>query len=176
MGASMNAVARAAGVSKGLLHYHFDTKEHLLIEAQRAAFRRIHAQFEHQFQQGSGKEAAMGALDALWGSIRELYAWAPFLVETLSLAHQNADVRAHLDGFYDESMGLLQDGLDRLFADDPNVLTLPPERMVRLIRLALHGLLVELTLANGDDDLARVDETWQDLRAVLADHVLEVPS
>lgn len=176
MGASMNAVARAAGVSKGLLHYHFETKEHLLIEAQRAAFRRIHRRFDERFQAGeSSRAAAMDALDAMYASLRELYAWAPFLVETLTLAHQNAEVREHLDQFYDESMSLLEDGVRRLFPSDDDTLPLPPDRLVRLVRTALHGLLVDLALAESDADLARVDQTWADLRALFADYVLADP-
>ena len=172
MGASMNAVARAAGVSKGLLHYHFRSKEHLLIEAQRVAFRRIHTQFEASHTPSTGREAALGAVDAMWHSIRDLYRWAPFLVETLSLSSTSRSVSNHLDEFYVESMALLEKGIDRVFADTPDALPMPADRLARLMRVNLHGLLVELALARNDADLQQADETYQDLRDVLANYVL----
>src|SRR5205809_487893 len=66
-GASMGSVAAAAGVSKGLLHYHFQSKEHLLIEAVRATFRQLHLRFDERFRRGDrGLEPALEALDSLW--------------------------------------------------------------------------------------------------------------
>lgn len=172
MGASMNAVARAAGVSKGLLHYHFTSKEHLLIEAQRAAFRIIHARFAERFEDAQDRTAALDALDAIWGSVRDLYAWSPFLLETLSLAGQNEDVRQHLDGFYSESMELMEDGIRRLYEQRGETPPVPPERLVKLIRVGMHGLLVELAMSKTDEDLERVDQAWRDLRELLAQHVI----
>lgn len=172
MGASMNAVARAAGVSKGLLHYHFRSKEHLLIEAQRVAFRRIHSQFESSHSPATGREAALGAVDAMWHSIRDLYRWAPFLVETLSLSSTSKSVSTHLDQFYDESMALLEKGIDRVFADTPEALPMSSARLARLVRVSLHGLLVELALAQDDADLVRADETFADLRHLLSEFVI----
>ena len=88
-GASMTDVAEEAGVSKGLLHYHFHTKERLLIEAQRATFREIYRRFSERAQAGQqGLTAAVKVLDHLWASIRELKDGAPLIVETLSLAGQ----------------------------------------------------------------------------------------
>lgn len=172
MGASMNAVARAAGVSKGLLHYHFRSKEHLLIEAQRVALKRIHERFDEEHTEAKGRAAALDAIDAMWHSIRDLHRWSPFLVETLSLASTSQPVSEHLERFYEESMGLLADGIDRTFADAQSPMPIPPDRLARLIRLSLHGLLVELALAKTDDQLAVVDQTFADLRQLLADNVL----
>ncbi len=168
MGASMNAVARAAGVSKGLLHYHFRSKEHLLIEAQRVAFRRIHSQFESAYTPATGKDAALRTVDALWHSIRDLHRWAPFLVETLSLASTSPPVADHLAEFYEESMDLLAKGIDRTFQEAGDGLTIPSDRLARLMRVSMHGLLVELALARTDEELARADQTYQDLRGLLS--------
>ena len=69
-GASMNEVAEEAGVSKGLLHYHFHTKERLLIEAQRATVREIYRRFNERAAEGrQGLHAAVEVLDNLWASI-----------------------------------------------------------------------------------------------------------
>lgn len=169
-GASMSAVARAAGVSKGLLHYHFDSKEHLLIEAQRATFREIHSRFEERYESGHrGLEGALEVLDNLWDAIRDMRSWAPFMVEILALgAHRRGAISGYLDNFIAESMELLEHGISIVFADDPDQLHLPPERLARLVRTSMYGLIVELALVRDAEQLAVVDQTYQDLRLTFA--------
>lgn len=167
-GASMGQVAEEAGVSKGLLHYHFRSKEHLLIEAQRATFRQIHARFDDRFRQGDvGIDTALEALDALWEALYDMRKWAPFMVETMSLATQQGPVREHLDTFYAESDDLLRRGLEQVF--DADAMIVPPPRMGLVIRAALHGLVIELAFARSDADIARVQQTYRDLRSIFAD-------
>jgi len=171
-GASMTRVAKAAGVSKGLLHYHFQSKEHLLIEATRSTFRQLHRRFDDRFQRGeSGLDTALDALDALWTTVRELHALAPFMVETVSLASPRGPVRDDLQAFYDESMGMLEEGIRKVFADDP--LAVPPERLAMLVRVCLHGVVVELALANTEAERARVDQAYADLKELFAQVALQ---
>jgi len=168
-GATMKAVAHAAGVSKGLLHYHFRSKEHLLIEAQRAAFKQIHDRFEVKFQKGdAGLETALEGLDMLWESVRDLRAWTPFMVETMSLTSQEQPVRRLLDDFYTESMDLLTRGISKTFADDEAHLSVPPHRLAWMVRTTLHGLVVELAYARSSNDLQTIDQIYADLRAGFA--------
>ena len=168
-GASMSAVAKAAGVSKGLLHYHFKNKEELLLEAQRVAFRRIHEEFDGRFEQGDvGMETALEALDALWESVREIRSWAPFLLETMSLTAQYGPVRRHLDAFYDDVMGLLEDGVRRVFEADADRMPIPPDRLAWIVRTTVHGLVVELAYARSPEDLERLDQVYADLRFVFS--------
>lgn len=162
-GASMGAVARAAGVSKGLLHYHFHSKEHLLIEAVRATFRQLHLRFDDRFARGErGVDAALDAMDALWTTVRDMAAWAPFMVETMSLATHHGDLREDLFGFYRESTELLEKGVRDVFRDRPP--PVPPERLARLVRITLHGLVVELAFARTDEERDALDQSYRDLR------------
>lgn len=166
-GATMHAVAEAAGVSKGLLHYHFRSKEHLLIEAQRATFRQVHRRIDERVRHGDlGMGTALEGLDAIWGAVREMRSWAPFMVETMSLSSSDAPIRERLDAFYVESEGLLVEAIDRIFRAERDRLTLPPDRLARLVRITLHGLIIELAYARSDAEFARVDEAYRDLRDV----------
>ncbi len=175
-GASMDAVARAAGVSKGLLHYHFRSKEHLLVEAQRATFRTIHERFEARFEQGErGLPTALEGIDALWEAVLEMRGWAPFLIQTMSLAAQDRPIRAHVDDFYRESMILLERGVRNAFAEDAGQLAVPPDRLAMLIRTSIHGLVVELSYARTPGELERVDQAYRDLREFFARAVLAGP-
>lgn len=165
-GASMNAVARAAGVSKALLHYHFRSKEHLLIEAQRATFRQLHKRFDERFGKGEkGLATALDALDSLYDALREMRALAPFMVETMSLVTQGGSIGEDADRFYAESMELLENGIRRTFEEELDDLALPPDRLAQLVRICVHGLLVELAYARTDEELAVVDRSYRDLRA-----------
>jgi AcrR family transcriptional regulator len=113
--ASMGAVARAAGVSKGLLHYHFRSKDHLLIEASRATFREIHTRFEERFSRGEkGLETALDGLDSIWHAIRDMRSWVPFMLETMSIAAQDRTVRKDLQSFQNETISRLEDGIRRV--------------------------------------------------------------
>ncbi|MEZ4322499.1 MAG: helix-turn-helix domain-containing protein [Myxococcota bacterium] len=164
-GASMSAVARAAGVSKGLLHYHFDSKEHLLIEAQRATFHQIHSRFEERYEAGmAGLDGATEVLDNLWEAIRDMRTWAPFMVEILALGAHRGPFRAYLDEFVDESTQLLATGIGAVFSEQLGDLSIPPERLARLVRTSLYGLIVELAFARDEAALAEVDQTYHDLR------------
>ena len=172
--ASMLDVARAAGVSKGLLHYHFESKEHLLIEAQRAIFRQIHRRFEARSRAGErGLQPALEGLDALWLSLVDLRRASSFLVETMSLATREGPVRDHLDTFYAEADSLLESGVRTVFADQLDQLVLPPDRLAHLVRVSLHGLVIELAYARDDAELARVEAAYRDMRALFSRFVLD---
>lgn len=175
--ASMMEVAQAAGVSKGLLHYHFQSKEHLIIETQRAILRLIYRTVEERVLRGErGLGPALDALDALWGSVRDLRGQAPFLVETMALSTREGPVREHLDAFYNEAMKLLEGGIRNVFGKDVARLVVPPERLAMLLRMALHGLIVELAMARDDADLARLDTAYRDFRGLFEQFVLVGPS
>jgi AcrR family transcriptional regulator len=175
-GATMHAVARAAGVSKGLLHYHFRSKEHLLLEAQRATYRQIHERFDERFDRGErGVEPALDALDVLWESIIEMRPWAPFMIETLTLAHVNDALREELDAFYEESTSLLEQGIARVFEHDGDRLAVEPAELARLVRTLMHGALVELAYAKTDEDLASLEKTYQNLRGLFQRVILTGP-
>jgi AcrR family transcriptional regulator len=175
-GASMNAVARAAGVSKGLLHYHFESKEHLLLEAQRATFHQIHLRFEDRVEKGDrGIQTALDGIDTLWSAVCDMRAWAPFIVQTMSLAGQNRPIRGAVDDFLSESMTLLERGIRNVFIDDMDNIAVPPHRLAMLIRTALHGLVVELSYARTPFQLSRVDQTYQDFRNFFGAVILQGP-
>lgn len=172
-GASMGEVAAEAGVSKGLLHYHFENKDHLLLETQRAFFRQLHQRFIERARKGDGGlPSALDALDAMWGAARELHQGAPFLVETLALSTHDSPMGRQVASFYTECTGLLTDAIRAVFAEDLDRLSVPPERMAVLIRVLLEGLVVELARAATEDELARVDLAYSDMRALFARFVL----
>lgn len=172
----LSDIASAAGVPLGVLRYHFRSREHLLIEAQRHTFRRIHARFEDRFARGEGGvQTAMEALDALYGAVRDMHAWTPFMVQTMALACRDRALGDRWDDFNAEALARVELGLLRLFTDSLDRLVLPPERLARAVRTGLYGLVVELAAARTEDDLERVDQTYADVRGMLQSIVLDAP-
>lgn len=172
--ATLADIAAAANVPLGLLRYHFRSKEHLLIEAWRSTFRRVHERFEDRFERGDGGVGtAMEALDALWAAVRDMYGWAPFMVQTLSVASRDPSLHARLIDFNAEALTRVELGLMRMFSDQLDRLALPPDRLARAVRTGIYGLIVELAAAQTEDERAAVDQTYQDVRALLSRVVLE---
>ena len=64
-GVTIGVVAERAGVSTALVHYHFDTKAHLLV----AAAGRIAAQRSERRTAALAGARGLAALDALWASL-----------------------------------------------------------------------------------------------------------
>ena len=175
--ASMHAVARAAGVSKGLLHYHFHSKEHLLLETQRATFREVYEHFQTRFGDGDrGVDTALDGLDALWNAIVGLHHWTPFMVETMAQTTGDRPLRDDVDAFYAEAMAMLEDGIRHAFAEHLNEPTAPPDRLAVIVRVGMHGLVVELARARTEAEVAEVERAYRDLRQMFAQSVLSTPT
>jgi AcrR family transcriptional regulator len=100
-GSTFDHVAQEAGVSRGLLHYYFGTKERLLVEVVRHdADIRIHA-LEDRLR-GAGSLDAI--VEALVTQLREYVAEDPgshaVIHELLSAARRNDEIREELAELY----------------------------------------------------------------------------
>jgi AcrR family transcriptional regulator len=91
-------VAREAGVSRGLLHYYFGTKEQLLVEVVR---RDSELRMEVLDEQLAGARTAEDVLHGLVASMGEMVEHDPefisLLVELFALSRRNRDIAAELE-------------------------------------------------------------------------------
>ena len=96
-GATFDHVAREAGVSRGLLHYYFATKEKLLVEVVR---RESDVRIEALEAAVGGAEDAEGVLAALVRSFEELIGEGQTAVvmfyEMMTLAQRNPEIAVEL--------------------------------------------------------------------------------
>ena len=100
-GSTFDHVAREAGVSRGLLHYYFGSKEQLLVEVVRHDCEvRIQAMDERIARAGTVDEI----IDALVASLQEFIEGEPgsqaVTYEMLSASRRSEDIRAELAELY----------------------------------------------------------------------------
>lgn len=172
--ATIEQVAKTAGVSKKILQHYFQSKEGLLMETQRVVFRELHRRFTRQaIGKDDGLKTALDALDAMWQTTRELRDIAPFMLETLNLGNKNATLRPQLEQFYRESTSLLEDGIRKVFSNELGTLVIPPDRMAILIRIFLSGMVVELAQVKSPEQLKELDQIYADIRSMFERFAVE---
>ncbi len=145
--------------------------DHLLLRAHKATFEEMHQHYTEKASQGeSGLNVALDGFDTMWRNIRHLRAGAPRVLKTLTSEH--GEVQAHRAEFYADSTRLLEDAIRVVFAGDLGALAVPPERMAVLVRVVLEGLVVELAQARTPEDVAAVDQIYEDVRVPFERYVL----
>ena len=90
---------------------------------------------------------------------------------------QQKDVKMRLQDFYQESTKLLENGIRAVFKEELERLSIPPQRMAKLIRILLEGLLMELAQIQNEEQLEQLDQAYADIRTLFERFVLsEVPN
>jgi len=144
-------VARAARTSSALVHYHFATKQRLLLAAaERLASRRT--ALRRQRLEGAH---GLAALDALWdtlvtGASRDAErAWHDLLL----LARDDAGVAAILRRERERESGALAAALPRLLMELDSQPRLPAEALAGLLVTFLDGVACALAMGADGGDL-----------------------
>ena len=113
-GSTFDHVAGEAGVSRGLLHYYFGTKERLLVEVVR---RECEVRIERLERAIGGAASAEDVLDALVRSFEEFLGDGPepvvMFYEMLTLAQRNDEIAAQLAELGRRTRSHLADALER---------------------------------------------------------------
>jgi AcrR family transcriptional regulator len=162
-GASLKDVASEAGVAKSLLHYHFQSKEHLLIELQAEWCRLVARAVRGRLAEGPPSiDAAIDALDQVWNAMVSTRAQFPFAFEVWRQSETNLAIRERLVAFDRELRELIVDGVRRTMGEVK--LALPIERLAALIHVALDGFSVRLWL---DEDFRAVRKIFDDFKTLL---------
>src|SRR6202050_4930932 len=95
---TFDQVARAAGVSRGLLHYYFGTKERLLVEAVRRECDLRHEQIDRAMTDaGSPDDVLAGLVHAFEEYLGEGPSPAVMMFEMVTLAQRNEEIAAQLE-------------------------------------------------------------------------------
>jgi len=169
-GSTFDHVSREAGVSRGLLHYYFGTKEQLLVEAARRDCELRMELLEHQL---AGAQTADDFIDLMAQNLQETVRDDPEFVtlvfELFMLSRRNEDIAAEYRGLMQRMRGQVAamlalaqgEGILRLHAE--------PEAVADVLFSLGDGLALRM-LADPDRDFsATVQAGIVAVRALLTD-------
>ena len=164
-GASMREIAERAGVSKSLLHYHFESKEHLFVEVQIRFYerlgRRIAAAVAHMPE---GDARGLAAYDALFEALRTSNDLAT-QAELWSAALANDKLRAQVTRLREFFRQMIVQRLEEILGEDRDRLPVTPEAAADLVWAMLNGLGIEAAFGEPRD---RIERAIVALRALAA--------
>jgi AcrR family transcriptional regulator len=168
-GATFDQVARAAGVSRGLLHYYFGSKERLLVEAVR---RECDVRDELLERAIANADSAEQVLDALVRSFEEFLGDGPanavMLHEMLTLAQRNREVANELAELGRRTRSHLASALQAKSEAGVLALSDDPESVAAFMFVLADGILVR-RLSEPDFDIRPLmDKSVSAARALLS--------
>ena len=169
-GATFDRVAREAGVSRGLLHYYFGTKEQLLVQAVR---RECELRLELLERQLANAQTADDFIELMAENLRETVRVDPDFVtlvfELFTLSRRNEDIAAEfaalLGGTRDHLAGMLdaaqREGVLNLHAE--------PEAVAETLFSLADGLALRMLAEPERDFSAAIRAGIACARALLTD-------
>src|SRR5580704_17830843 len=169
-GSTFERVSREAGVSRGLLHYYFGTKEQLLVEAVRHD---CQLRLERLERQLAGAQTADDFIALMARQLQDMLREDPdfvtLLFELFTLSRRNADIAVEyanlMRGMREQVAGMLtvaqEDGVLRLHAD--------PEAVAEILFSLGDGFAMRMLEEPGRDFSATVRAGIASARALLAD-------
>ena len=151
-------VAQAAGVSRGLLHYYFGSKERLLVEVVRHDAELRLARLEQELARADSIDAIV---DVLVASLKDLVAEDDvahaLLHELFSVSRRNHEVRDELAELYRRLRGQVAEVLRAKEAEGVVSLRGEPEAVASLLFALGDGLELQL-VSDGEWDAGRTFE------------------
>jgi AcrR family transcriptional regulator len=169
-GSTFDHVAREAGVSRGLLHYYFGTKEQLLVEAVR---RDCELRIELLERQLAGAQTADAFIDLMAQHLQETVRDDPdfvtLLFELFTLSRHNADIALEYAGLLRRTRERVaamlasaqREGVLRLHAD--------PEAVAEVLFSLGDGFALRMLAEPERDFSATIGAGIACARALLAD-------
>jgi len=146
-GASMKDVADRAGVSKSMLHYYFDSKNHLLLELHAFIFNAFAETIRDNVRrQGTGPAQAMRAIDQLWDFLAAQFPDLRFVLQMWAESTTHPRLRKQMGRFYTECRRLVVWGIDTVLGDMADGLVVPKETLAGMLLAMLDGLGVQAYL------------------------------
>ncbi len=162
---SMDDIAREAGVSKGLLHYHFKSKEQLLLEVQSLLFRKISDRVEGATSQlGPSVQQALWAFDELWKLLKKAQPLLPVFMDLAARSMTRKTLKKRVVQSIEEQRALLVGGIRTVLGPLQNQLDMSAESFADIVMAALIGFCGH-ALFSGDP--GRSDRAFEDFKKVL---------
>jgi AcrR family transcriptional regulator len=169
-GSTFDHVSREAGVSRGLLHYYFGTKEQLLVEAVR---RDCELRMEQLESQLAAAKSADDYIDLMAQNLQETVHDEPEFVtlvfELFTLSRRNADIAVEYGGL----MRKMREQVTAMLsaAEQEGILSLhaEPEAVAEILFSLADGIALRMLAEPERDFAATVQAGILAVRALLTD-------
>jgi AcrR family transcriptional regulator len=152
-------VARAAGVSSALVHYHFDTKQALMV----AAADRAATQDSAALREGLGTGRGLRTLDRLWEVVlaRSSSGRAAFALEIRLRSSRSPDLVAAVSAGTRGAAEAVTARLPELLRELDSRLAEPREEITAAVLVFLDGLALALAAGRPAEEVrAAYDAFW----------------
>ena len=162
----MKEIANAAGVSKALLHYHFQSKEELMLQSLK--LRSSEVAQEVRVNLAGGTPSLTMALDAAQGLFDRLLTnetRVAFLTEMYATATHNDTLQRTMQRYVELEKDLILEVIESALGPFRDQLIMPLERLAMLVHTSIVGLSIE-SVVNRDED--KLKERFQDILQILA--------
>jgi len=157
-GSTFDVVAREAGVSRGLLHYYFGSKERLLVEVVRRDCDSRIAALEERLEAASSVDEIVDTLVAsLEAFVEDEPGTQAVLYELLSASRRSEEIRAELAELYRRWRDHLAEVLARKEREGVVVLDAPPEAVASFLFALGDGMGLQLISDAAWDGRAALD-------------------
>jgi AcrR family transcriptional regulator len=142
---TFDVVAREAGVSRGLLHYYFGSKERLLVEVVRTdCDARVAVLEEHLAAATSADEIVAVLVQTLEAFVADEPGVQALLYEMLSASRRSEEIRAELAELYRRWRGQLADALREKQREGVVTLDAEPEAVASMLFALGDGMGLQL--------------------------------
>jgi AcrR family transcriptional regulator len=152
-GSTFEQVAREAGVSRGLLHYYFGTKERLLVEVVRRDAEIRVARLDEAL---SGAQNVDDVLEALVSSLTDLIENEPafflLLYELFSAGRRNPDIQHEVGQLFERTRSHVAEVLDAKQGEGVISLRYPAPAIVSYLFALGDGFALQ-ALSDPDQDI-----------------------
>jgi AcrR family transcriptional regulator len=169
-GATFDHVSREAGVSRGLLHYYFGTKEQLLVEAVRRDCELRMEMLERQLAGARTTESFIGLMaENLQQTVREDPDFVTLLFELFTLARRNTEVAVEYAGLIRRTREQVAEMLATAQREGVLRLHAEPEVVAEILFSLGDGFALRMLTEPDRDFTATVRAGIACARALLAD-------
>ncbi|HVF77155.1 MAG TPA: TetR/AcrR family transcriptional regulator [Solirubrobacteraceae bacterium] len=169
-GSTFDQVARAAGVSRGLLHYYFGTKERLLVEVVRRDCEVRKGALAGALAQASGADDVVAILAASLDEIvRNDPGFVTLVFELFVISRQHEDVAVEFAELLRSLREQVADVLAAKQAEGVLVLSAPPDAVADVIFSLGDGIMLRMVADREHDFGPTIAAAVRSVRALLDD-------
>ncbi len=166
-GTTIQMVAKEAGVSRGLLHYYFESKDAMLARVLTSNLEASLVFLDKIFQRSqNAQEMAANLTKLLRGMMAAEREFFDLLLEGFAVARQSETVKQELATVYGNFRAAVQAQLTQAAAQGRIAPQTPLAGLAVLITAVIDGFALQLVT---EPELAQAESTWESLQVGLRD-------